>query len=200
MSIKSEGPVDAATRVLAGDDGANYDGVAIALHWATAVLVLVQFALSQTWGWFGRPAHQSMVVAHISFGIILTLVIITRIVWRLIPGHQVSAIVSGWVGVASKAVHYTLYALLASEAVLGFTLRWSGGEQMSFFGLSIPPPFQAWSRAANHQVGDLHEKVGWAIIIIAVGHAAAALYHHYFLRDRVLLRMLPGRIRSANSA
>jgi cytochrome b561 len=71
---------------------------------------------------------------------------------------------------------------------------------MSFFGLSIPPPFQAWSRAANHQVGDLHEKVGWAIIIIAVGHAAAALYHHYFLRDRVLLRMLPGRIRSANSA
>ncbi|MDB5708625.1 MAG: cytochrome [Sphingomonas bacterium] len=192
MSIDSEGPAATATRVLAGDDGTNYDGVAIALHWATAALVLVQFALSQTWGWFARPTHHVMVVAHMSFGIILTLVIVVRIIWRLIPGHQIPALVTGWVGVASKAVHYILYALLASEAVLGFTLRWSGGEQMNLFGLAIPSPFEAWSRAANHQVGDLHEKVGWAIILVALGHAAAALYHHYFVRDRVLLRMLPG--------
>lgn len=197
MSVQGEGPAGTATRVLAGDDGTNYGGVAVALHWATAVLVLVQFVLSQTWGWFGRPAHHMMVVAHMSFGIILTLVIVARIVWRLVPGHQVPAIVSGWAGIASKVVHYVLYALLASEAVLGFTLRWSGGEQMSFFGLPIPSPFAAWSRAANHQVGGLHEKVGWAIIIVAIGHAAAALYHHYFLRDRVLLRMLPGRYPAA---
>lgn len=103
------------------------------------------------------------------------------------------AIVSGWTQLASKAVHYLLYTLLAAEAVLGFTLRWSGGEAMSFFGLPIPAPFAAWSRAAHHQVGELHEKVGWAIIIVALGHAAAALYHHYVLRDRVLVRMLPGR-------
>jgi cytochrome b561 len=30
------------------------------------------------------------------------------------------------------------------------------------------------------------------IVIIAFGHAMAALYHHYVLRDRVLRRMLPG--------
>jgi cytochrome b561 len=29
-------------------------------------------------------------------------------------------------------------------------------------------------------------------VIIAVGHALAALYHHYMLKDRVLIRMLPG--------
>ena len=192
MSVESEGPADTATRVLAGDDGTNYDNVAVALHWATAGLVLVQFVLSQTWGWFGRPAHHTMVVAHMSFGIILALVIVARTAWRLIPGHQVPAIVSGRVGIASKAVHYILYALLASEAMLGFTLRWSGGEAMSFFGVAIPSPFAAWSKAANGQVGNLHEKIGWAIVIVALGHAAAALYHHYFLRDRVLVRMLPG--------
>jgi len=38
-----------------------------------------------------------------------------------------------------------------------------------------------------------HEKIGWAIIIVALGHAAAALYHHFVLKDRVLRRMLPGR-------
>ena len=32
---------------------------------------------------------------------------------------------------------------------------------MSFFGLLIPPPFTAWSKVANHQVGEFHEKIGW---------------------------------------
>ena len=49
--------IDTATRIAAGDDGTNYDTVAITLHWLTALLVLVQFALGETWGWFpGRRA------------------------------------------------------------------------------------------------------------------------------------------------
>jgi cytochrome b561 len=190
MSVPGEGVVGEATRVMAGDDGTNYDAVAIAFHWATALLVLNQFALSQLWSLFGRPAHHVMVVAHMSFGIILAIVIVGRIAWRLLPGHQVPAIGAGWSVLAAKAVHYLLYALLASEAVLGFLLRWSGNESMSFFGLLIDPPFAPFSKAAQHQIGELHENVGWAIIILAAGHALAALYHHYVLKDRVLLRML----------
>ncbi len=192
MGIDNESAVSATTRVIAGDDGTRYDPVAIALHWTTAVLVIVQMALAQTWGLWGRPTHHLMVVAHMSLGILLTLVIIARVGWRLVPGHQVPPADVGWLRIASKAVHYLLYALLAAEAVLGFLFRWSGGEDMSFFGLRIPPPFGQWSRAAHHQVGELHEWTGWAIIVIAAGHAAAALYHHYVLRDRVLARMLPG--------
>lgn len=191
MSNANEGMVGKATRVIAGDDGTNYDSIAIAFHWATALLVLMQFGLSQLWGLFDRPAHHLMVVAHMSFGIILTTVIVGRIVWRFMPGHQMSAIGAGWAVIAAKVVHYFLYALLASEAVLGFLLRWSGGEAMSFLGLSIGSPFAPFSKAAHHQVGELHENIGWAIIILAVGHALAALYHHYVLKDRVLLRMLP---------
>jgi cytochrome b561 len=192
MNRRTEGPVATATRIAAGDDGTNYDSIAMAFHWATAVLVLLQFALSQLWGYFARPTHQLMVVAHMSFGIVLTAVIVGRIIWRLIPGHQMSSIVAGWTEIASKVVHYILYALLASEAVLGFVLRWSGNEAMSFFGLLLPPPFAPFSKAGHHQVMELHEKVGWAIVIVALGHALAALYHHYVLKDRVLRRMLPG--------
>ena len=31
----------------------------------------------------------------------------------------------------------------------------------------------------------------WAIVIVAFGHAAAALMHRYVFKDRVLNRMLP---------
>jgi len=192
MSAETETSFDTTTRVLAGDDGTNYDNVAIALHWATAALVVVQMALAQLWGLWDRPTHRFMVISHMSLGVILTAVIAARIVWRFIPGHQVAAVDVGIARVAAKAVHYILYALLVAEAVLGFIFRWSEGKPINFFGLLIPGPFGAWSREAHHQVGEIHEWNGWAIIGIAFLHALAALYHHYVLKDRVLLRMLPG--------
>lgn len=180
-----------ATRIAAGDDRTQYDPFAITLHWLTVALVLTQFALAETWDWFAKPTHHLMVAAHMSFGMILTAVIVTRIAWRLVPGHQMPPAVWGWMEMASKAVHYLLYAMLAAEALLGFVLRWSGNESMSFFGLQIPPPIAPFSKPAHRLVGDIHEWNGWAIVILAAGHAAAALYHQYVLRDRVLSRMLP---------
>jgi len=190
---------DTATRIAAGDDGTNYDNVAIALHWATAVLVVLQFALGQTWGWFPRPTRHLMVVTHMSFGIILTAVVLTRILWRFVLGHHASSLEKGWVRIASTTVHYLFYALLVTEAVLGFLSRWVGNEAMSFFGLKIPSPFTGAGHAAADQIQDIHNWVGWTIIVLAVGHAAAALYHHYGLHDRVLGRMFPPARRSEHA-
>ena len=47
------------------------------------------------------------------------------------------------------------------------------------------------SRSLRHQLREFHEWIGWAIVILALLHALAALYHHYVLKDRVLKRMLP---------
>lgn len=182
---------DTATRVAAGDLGKNYDNVAITLHWLTALIVVIQFALGQSWGWFPRPTRHLMVVTHMSFGILLTLVVVLRVLWRFIPQHHVQSLETGLVRIASTIVHYVLYGLLVTEAVLGFLSRWEGNEAMSFFGLQIPPPFTGSGQKVAHQVQDIHNWVGWAIIILALGHALAALYHYYFLRDRVLGRMLP---------
>jgi len=184
---------DTATRIIAGDDGSAYDHVAIALHWATALLVFANFILSQTWDWFAKPTRGLMEDTHMSFGVLLTVVIIARVAWRLIPGHQVSSLEAGWARLASKAMHYLLYALLASEAGLGFAFRWGAARPMAFFGAGIPPMIGEMSRPLRHQLREFHEYIGWAIVIIALLHALSALYHHYVLKDRVLARMLPGR-------
>lgn len=193
MNVRSETPFGSATRVLAADDGTNYDNVAVALHWTTAVLVVVQFVLAITWDDFAKPTQETMQSVHVSLGVLLTAVIIARLVWRLMPGHQVPAIELGWVKLASKAVHYGLYALLVAQVVSGFLFRWAQGHPVSFFGLfAIPGPFGALSRPDRRLIHEVHEYIGWAIVIIAFAHALAALYHHYVLKDRVLMRMLPG--------
>ena len=193
MNVRNETPFASATRVLAADDGTNYDNVAVALHWATALLVVVQFLLAITWDDFAKPTQETMQSVHVSLGVLLTAVIVARILWRLTPGHQVPSIELGWVKLASKAVHYALYVLLAAQVVSGFVFRWGQGHPVSFFGLfAIPRPFGALARPERRLIHSVHEYIGWAIVIIAFGHALAALYHHYVLKDRVLMRMLPG--------
>ncbi|HEV2594814.1 MAG TPA: cytochrome b [Sphingomicrobium sp.] len=181
-----------ATRIAAGDDKTDYDNVAIFLHWATALLVLFQFASAEIWDALTKPTREITQSLHISAGILLAAVIIARLIWRLIPGHQRPSIVSGWVETASKGVHYLLYALLVVQAGLGFAFRWAQKEPLSFFGLfAIPSPLGTADKATRHALHGFHVKVGWAIVIIVLGHAFAALYHHYKLQDRVLGRMLP---------
>lgn len=190
---------DTATRIAAGDDRTNYDNVAISLHWLTALLVLTQFALAETWDWFPHDTSEGMQSIHVSLGILLTAVVIVRLIWRWTPGHQRSSIVSGWMETASKAVHYLLYALLVAQAGLGWAIGWAAGHPIHFFGIPIPGPLGALARPTRHEIREIHSYIGWAIVILALGHALAALYHHYKLHDRVLGRMFPPARRSEAS-
>ena len=195
MNTRHETAFDTATRVAAGDDGSTYDIVSIWLHWATALLVVVQFALAETWDYFAKPTQHTMQSLHMSFGVLLAAVIATRLVWRLMPGHQVSSLERGWVKVASKAVHYLLYALLIGHGRARLPPRLVGGHPVDFFGLGIPGPFGALARPSATSIRELHNYAAWAIIIVAFGHSLAALYHHYVVKDRVLVRMLPRGMR-----
>ena len=59
----------------------RYDSTTIALHWLTVVLVVVLFALAETWGFLprGTPLEKQFQSLHISLGIVLALVIAARL-------------------------------------------------------------------------------------------------------------------------
>jgi len=189
----TEHTVDRATRIAAGGTRSRYDGVSIALHWLTVLLVLSLFALGELWGFAPRPLRSELVMVHMSLGMLLGATVIARLVWRLMPGHKVTPVSKGLTDRLARMVHWLLYALLVIQALFGWVVRWSEGEAMSFFGLLIPSPVTPVARATHHQIQELHGWVGWAIVIVALGHGAAAFYHHFVLRDSVLVRMLPRR-------
>src|SRR5437868_5509448 len=115
----AETSFDTATRIAAGDDGTSYDNVAIALHWITALLVVANFALAEVWDYFGKPTAHFLQATHMSLGLLLGAAITARLIWRQMPGHQLSSLEADWMRLASKSVHYLLYLLLIVEVGLG---------------------------------------------------------------------------------
>ncbi|MGL4967337.1 MAG: cytochrome b [Inquilinus sp.] len=170
----------------------RYDRATIALHWLTAGLVVTLFLLAEGWGFVPRDIRKAGQSLHISLGILLAAVLITRLLWRGSAGRRLPPANIGLLHWAASAAHLALYALLAAQVTLGFLFRWAQGEPFLFFGLfSVPLAFAPDPDLAD-TIGGLHNLVAWTIIVLAGLHAVAALIHHYALRDGVLRRMLPG--------
>jgi cytochrome b561 len=191
-----------ATRIAAGDDRIRYDGLEMSLHWATAIIVAANYLLAQGWGFLqrGTPLRHDMQSLHVSLGWLLAVVLVARITWRVGPGRRVPPTTTGLVELASRLVHYVLYGLLIVVVGLGFCLRWAQGGAPSLFGIfAIPSPYPFVKDQAR-AIGAAHNWVATTIVILAGLHAAAALFHHFVLRDDVLWRMLPGiRARQAEA-
>ncbi|NAS96839.1 cytochrome b [Pseudomonas syringae] len=173
-------------------NGPRYDLATMFFHWATAVLVVTLFATAQIWSFLakGTPLRHNLQGLHISLGILLTAAIVGRLLWRLTRGRRLASH-QGMAGLAAKAGHGLLYALLLAQIVLGFMFRWAQGESFDFFGLFAVPALMAPNPDWKHTLGGLHENVAWALIILSGLHACVALVHHWWLKDSVLLRMLP---------
>jgi cytochrome b561 len=180
---------------VAADTPARYDPPAIALHWLTALLILTLWTLAQAWSFLqrGTPTRLELQALHVSLGLALIVVLVLRIGWRLGPSRRLPPADTGVVELAARGMYYLLYALLLTEVVLGLCFRWSSGDPLGFFGLfTIPSPY-AFTREQRGTIGELHQWVGNGIVILAALHGLAALFHQFWLRDGVLLRMLPGR-------
>lgn len=170
----------------------RYDGTTIALHWLTAVLVVVLFALAMVWDAFSRDTRLALHSLHISLGIVLAVVLVLRLGWRMTRGRHLPLAVEGLQGLAAKAMHHLLYVLLVAQVALGLAWRWAQAEPFEFFGLFPLRLASERNPTLSHTFGNLHDVIGWTIIVLAGMHAAVALFHHYVVKDGVLKRMLAG--------
>jgi cytochrome b561 len=178
---------------LGSDYRDHYDRMSILLHWLTVALVVILFALAEAWDFLehGTPLRKQLQSLHISLGIMLTIVVMFRLSWRAVVGRHLPPAATGVKEGAAKTMHFVLYVLLIVQIFTGFVFRWAQAESFMFFGL-FPVQFSTVkNKALDDAVGDIHDIIAWFIIVLMVFHAAAALIHHYLLKDNVLRRMLP---------
>jgi cytochrome b561 len=76
--------------------------------------------------------------------------------------------------------------------ILGWVILSAEGDPIPFWGLELPP-LTAPDKALAEEVEELHETIGNIGYFLIGGHAAAALLHHYVIKDNTLVRMLPRR-------
>ena len=165
----------------------RYDAVTIWLHWTTAALVVEQWVGAKTIDMWDGPLRVDARSVHILLGITLGLILMFRVGWRATQGRALPNADSGLLGLVSKAMHWSLYALVAAIIGLGVALLVMRGD--SIFGLFQFPVFVQASRPLRHTVQDLHDTLATIVLIAAGLHAAAALFHRYVLKDGVLARM-----------
>jgi len=176
-----------------------YGAVARFAHWATALFVVLAWLLGQFRDVFPRgAARDASLFVHMSLGLSVILLLILRLVWRAIdppPPAVQAARFEPWLSYVAKAGHLLLYVLLIATPILGIVLQFARGQALPAFGLfDIPSPW-TMDRAFFRQIIELHELAANLLGVVALGHAAAALFHHFSLRDRTLARMLPGLAR-----
>jgi cytochrome b561 len=175
--------------------GLRHDRTTIALHWTTAVLVVVLWTIGQTIDIFPNgPLRIDYRSVHIVCGVLLGVVLVARLTWRLTRRDSLAPIDQGVLLFIARVTHWLLYVLLLTAVGLGVAYLWVRGD--SIFNLFRVPAYDpANSRALSHQVGGWHALAANAIVIVAGFHAVVALFHHFVMRDATLRRMLPLGIR-----
>ncbi|TWD57896.1 cytochrome b561 [Agrobacterium vitis] len=179
----------------------RYNRGMILLHWATAALVLTLFLSAEAWDFAerGGAVRADLKLVHYAAGIILTAVFICRIIWRIVSAKSIPAAEKGLMGAVAKCAHYGLYLGLIVQIALGFSWRWSQGRAVDFFNFFSIPPLLPVSPDYRHLLGDLHSAIAWIIIVVSTLHAAAALFHHFVIKDGTLLKMMPAHSKAAQS-
>ena len=114
----------------------------------------------------GKPTLGWAPFVHVWIGVAILALVLVRIIVRLTRGAPEGQ--AGTPGLAAKAGHGLLYLLMIAVPV---------GGAITWF-LKYDP------------TGELHGLAANALIIVAGAHSVVALFHHFYLKDGVLKRML----------
>lgn len=172
----------------------RYGFVIIAFHWLTAALVFAAYILSEG-GPEARIYSAELDTArriHETLGLAVFAVVALRIVWRWFDLQPSIDRGPKWMSSLSELVHLGLYFLLMAIPLTAIAGTWLLGHPVTPIGLDLAP-WVSENRPLGELVMDVHTTLGDLIVWVAGGHAAAALFHHFYLRDRVLRSMLPSR-------
>ncbi|MGB0935381.1 MAG: cytochrome b [Alphaproteobacteria bacterium] len=172
----------------------TYGTVSKVLHWilAFAIIALLTVGLIMTrmdnsdTKWFVYGIHKAI-------GFCVLMVVLFRVFWRATGDNpQPPADLPNWQQKAGTNAHYALYLLMIVAPTTGVLMSLLGGHPINLFGLyTIPAIFDPGIPIAKN-FNSAHTYIGYVFIALIALHIGAALYHHYFRRDNVLKRMMPG--------
>lgn len=172
----------------------RYGKLSITLHWLMLALFVGVYACIEIKGLLPREstARGLFLGLHGLFGLSIFALVWVRLLGRLTPRPPITPSLPKWQTGISHLMHFALYGLMIATPLLAWLLLSASGKPMPYFEFYLPSlvavdPDQA--KLFKHW----HELLGSTGYWLIGLHAAAGLFHHYWVRDNTLTRMLPGR-------
>ena len=178
----------------------TYGALAKFLHWSIVILIIAQYVIIEAAEDLpDGPAKLQAVGNHKSLGMLILGLALVRIAWKVANRGQPRPVpMPRLQTIAAAAGHGLLYLLILAQPITGWMMSSAANYPVTFFGLFQFPAIVAPNEGAHEAYEDVHEFLFNAIVVIAVVHVLAALYHHFVQKDDTLRRMLPfGRGRPA---
>lgn len=168
----------------------------VRLHWLTLLVLVLAAAVILTRDQVGgRQLRFWLLEIHRHLGLTVTALFAVRVLVRLRAGRLPAGDRLAWpLRVAATLTHLALYACLLVLPMLGWLLSDALGNPVHLFGLTLPHLVAPDDDLADRALA-WHQDAAWTLLCLVLLHAAAALWHHFVLRDGVLRSMLPRRRR-----
>lgn len=157
----------------------GYTALQLSLHWLIVLLVFFQLIFGEDMGRYNEVLRSGQDVAplvtgyylHVGVGVAVLALTLFRLGLRFRLGVPASVPGPALQVKVGEALHYLFYMMLIVTPITGLLAQY---VDMRTFG-------------------EIHEINKPVFILLILIHAAAALYHHFVLKDATLRRMMvPG--------
>lgn len=171
----------------------RYSAPAQLFHWLIAALIVTQFVLARMQEHLPLGARKLGILArHKSVGMTILMLAILRLAWRLWhPAPPLPPKMRPFERWAARATHGAFYVLLFAMPLTGWMMSSAKNYSVSWFGLFTWPNLIGKNEQAFDFLRTTHDLLSDLLFAVAVLHILAALKHHFWDRDDVLVRMLP---------
>jgi cytochrome b561 len=170
----------------------TYGSLAKFLHWAIVLLIVPQYFLAEAADELPNGVEKLQLFTwHKSLGMLVLLLALVRIGWKLANRGLPGPVGEPWQRKAAAAGHGLLYLLILAQPVSGWVMSSAANYPVTLFGWFQFPALVGENHDLHEALEEVHELLFNLMLVVVAVHIAAALYHHFILRDSVLRRMLP---------
>lgn len=169
----------------------TYGVAAKILHWGIVLLIIAQYVIIESAEDLPDGIEKLKTVSlHKSIGMLILGLALVRILWRLANrGNPAPVPMPPLQHKVAAAGHGLLYLLILAQPITGWVMSSAADSPVTFFGLFQFPALVAENHDAHEFYEEVHEVLFNVLVVVAVLHALAALYHHFWMKDDSLRRM-----------
>lgn len=167
----------------------RYGTMAAALHWLSALAILMMLGSGQAMDWAATEAAVAAILpVHAALGILVGVLTLFRILWWMAFDRHPEPLagMSRTQERLASVVHLGLYVAILVMVASGVAMNVLTNALPQILAGGAVPDFSATPPYGVHDI------VSKLLLLLVIGHVGAALWHQFVRRDGLIGRMRLG--------